>query len=203
VLVSRDDSAEKPMMSVALAVRVIVWLWLFAALAAGYFGVLQKLPLPAVQGILVALTGALVLAYRTIAPFRRWIGELDLRALVLLHVTRFVGFYLIALYRKGILPYAFAVPAGVGDVAVAVLALVVAFYPFSEAARPRAIYIWNVVGLIDILLVVFSAARIGLTGSRELYALTYLPLSLLPTFLVPLIIASHLAIFARLGGMRR
>jgi hypothetical protein len=190
-------------MSVAFAVRVIVWLWLFAALAAGYFGLLQKLPAPAIQGVIVALTGALVLAYRAIEPFRRWIQELDVRALVLLHVTRFVGFYLIALYRKGILPYAFAVPAGVGDVAVAILALIVVFYPFSEVTRPRAIYIWNVVGLIDILLVVFSAARLGLAGSPELYALTYLPLSLLPTFLVPLIIASHLAIFARLNEARR
>jgi hypothetical protein len=30
-------------------------------------------------------------------------------------------------------------------------------------------------------------------------ALTHLPLSLLPTFLVPLIIASHVVIFARLS----
>jgi hypothetical protein len=190
-------------MSVALAVRLIVWLWLFAALAVGYFGLLQKLPPIAVPLILAALTGALVLAYQTIGSFRRWISELDLRGLVLLHVTRFVGLNFLLLYRKGELPYAFAVPGGIGDIAVACLALIVALYPFAEPTRLRAIYIWNVIGLIDILLVVYSAARIGLSGSRELAALTYLPLSLLPTFLVPLIIASHLAIFARLSESRR
>ena len=32
----------------------------------------------------------------------------------------------------------------------------------------------------------------------QMRALTYLPLSLLPTFLVPLIIASHVILFSRL-----
>jgi hypothetical protein len=155
--------------------------------------------MPAIQGILLALTAALVAAYRYLAAFRAWVDTLDLRGLVLLHVTRFVGFYFLALYRRGELPYAFAVPGGIGDIAVATLALFVVFYPFAPATRLRAITIWNVVGFIDILLVVFSAARIGFSDARELRALTYLPLSLLPTFLVPLIIASHLAIFARLN----
>jgi len=190
-------------MSTPLVIRAVFWLWLLGAVAVGHFHVLARQPLPATQGLLLALTAALVLAYRRIRPFRAWVDALDVRSLVLLHVTRFVGVYFLILYQRGELPYAFAVPGGIGDIVVATFAVVIVVYPFSDTLRLRAIYVWNVVGLIDILLVVFSAARIGLSGSNELRPLAYLPLSLLPTFLVPLIIASHLAIFSRLAREQR
>lgn len=186
-------------MPTPFGIRIVFWIWLIAAIAAGRLYWLQRLPLPAVQGILFGLTGLLVIAYRSIGGFRRWVDSLDLRALVLFHVTRFVGIYFLVLYRRGELPYAFAVPGGIGDILVAALAIIVVFLPLSEHLRLRAITIWNVIGLIDILLVVFAAARIQLSGGLGLLPLTYLPLSLLPTFLVPLIIGSHLAIFARLN----
>ncbi len=190
-------------MSTPPVIRFVFWAWLFAAIAAGRFFLLQRIPLPAVQGILIALTALLVLSYRLIESFRSWVDALDLRALVLLHVTRFVGIYFLVLYRRDELAYAFAVPGGIGDILVATLALIVVFLPITESTRLRLITIWNVIGLIDILLVVFTAAQIGLSGGFGLRPLTYLPLSLLPTFLVPLIIASHLAIFARLARLNR
>src|SRR6185295_18865758 len=139
-----------------------------------------------------------VACYRGSTGFRAWANAIPLRVVVLLHVTRFVGFYFISLYRQGQLPYAFAVPGGLGDIIVATLALVVVFAPLAQTTRHRAIFIWNVIGLIDILMVVVTAARLGLAEPASMRALTYLPLSLLPTFLVPIIIASHVLIFVRL-----
>ena len=185
-------------MTTPLAIRTTLWLWLTAALLAGRLLLLQRVPMPAVQGILFGVTALLVLAYRASALWRTWADALPLRGLVLLHVTRFVGFYFIWLYRRGELPYAFAVPGGLGDIAVATLALVAALAPFAPATRLRAITICNVVGLIDIAMVVMTAARLGLADPSSMRALTYLPLSLLPTLLVPLIIATHVLIFARL-----
>jgi len=185
-------------MSTALVVRFVFWIWILAAITAGYTGTLARLPMQAVPGLVLSLTAALVLAYRKISAFRAWIESLDIRALVSLHVTRFVGAYFLVLYQRGELPYAFAVPGGIGDITVATAALAIVFIPMSEERRLRLVSIWNVVGLVDILLVVFTAARLVLSGNQELRALTYLPLSLLPTFLVPLIIACHLAIFARI-----
>ena len=186
-------------MPLPLALRVALWSWLLAALAVGRSEILARLPAPVTPAVLAALTGALVLAYRLIGSFRAWVDSIDLRAIVLFHVTRFVGFYFLVLFWRGDLPYAFAVPGGLGDIAVAVLALVVALLPFSDFNRARFTYLWNVIGFIDLLLVVGTALRFAFSRqSYELAELTRLPLSLLPTFLVPLLLASHLAIFARL-----
>jgi hypothetical protein len=185
-------------MTTPLAIRAALWLWLIAAILAGRLLLLQRVPMPAVQGVLLGLTALLVLAYRASACVRAWADALPLRTVIFLHVTRFVGFYFIWLYQRGELPYAFAVPGGLGDIIVAALALVVVFAPLAAATRRRAMLMWNVIGLVDILMVVVAAARLGRADPLAMRALTHLPLSLLPTFLVPLIIATHLLIFARL-----
>ena len=46
---------------------------------------------------------------------------------------------------------------------------------------------------------VATAARLGLADRESMAALVRLPLSLLPTFLVPLIIASHVVLGVRLA----
>ena len=185
-------------MTTPLLVRICLWAWFLAAILAGNYRLLQRLPMPAVQGVLFGLTAILLLLYFRIGALRGWIDRLDLRSLVLLHVTRFVGFYFLLLYHRGELPYEFAVPGGWGDILVAALALLVVFWPMSDALRRRALTIWNVIGFVDILMVVITAGRIGLATPWRMLALTVLPLSLLPTFLVPLIIATHVIIYLRL-----
>jgi hypothetical protein len=184
-------------MPVSFLVRVFFWLWLGAAIAAGHFLVLQKIPPIAVPAIILGLTASLLIAYFRIAPLRAWVDSIDLRTLVLLHVTRFVGVYFLVLYQRGQLPRAFAIPGGIGDIVVATMALPVALAPLVESLRQRAIVIWNVVGFVDILLLLITASRIHISDPSQLRELTHLPLSLLPTFLVPLIVATHIVIFVR------
>ncbi len=189
-------------MTAALLVRVIFWLWFTAAMLAGHSLVLQRLPAPVVPGMVFTLTALLLLAYFRLGAVRTWVDALSLRTLVLLHVTRFVGIVFLVLYHRGQLPYAFAVPGGIGDIIIATFALPVALAPLDESVRLRVTNIWNVAGLADILFVVITAIRINLADPTEMHALTHLPLSLLPTFLVPLIIASHVIIFFRLSRSR-
>lgn len=190
-------------MPAALIVRLFFWLWFGAAIAAGHFLWLQRIPPFGVQGIILGLTALVLLAYYRLAFVRTWVDSLDLRALVLLHVTRFVGIYFLVLYQRGELPRAFALPAGFGDIVVATMVLPVVFAPLESAARQRAIRIWNVVGFVDILLIIVAATRINLTDPAQLRPLTHLPLSLLPTFLVPVIIATHVIIFSRIARTQR
>jgi hypothetical protein len=179
-------------------VRCAIWGWLIAALLVGHYRLMQRLPTPAVQGILFALTGIVLLLYQKAPVLRSWMDRLDLRALVSLHLTRFVGFYFLFLHQQGALPREFAVPAGWGDIITATLALPVCFLPMHDNVRRRAITVWNVIGFLDIMMVVATAARLGLQGNVQIRAFTVLPLSLLPTFLVPLIIATHVIIFLQL-----
>lgn len=175
--------------------------WLAAATAVGGSGLLAGVRPPGPQVLIAVLTVALVLVGVFVRPFRRWATAVDLRVVVALHLTRFVGAYFLFLYEQGELPYEFAVPAGVGDIAVAVLALVLIVAVRPVGRYGRWLYLgWNVLGTIDILGVVGTAAVQGMTDPASMSALLRLPLSLLATFLVPLIIASHVLIFARLLG---
>jgi len=184
--------------SAAIVVRFLLW-WLLAAVTVGKFQLLQRLPPAAIPAIILLITAGLVGLYFRFNPVRTWIDSLSLRTLVLVHVTRFVGVYFLILHHRGELPYAFAVPGGWGDIVVAFFALVVALAPFAPAFRLRAIRIWNVAGLVDLALVVFTAARLGLADPQSIRALTHLPLSLLPTFLVPILVATHIVIYLRLA----
>jgi len=178
-------------------IRASLWCWLIAAMLAGHYQLLRPLLGPAIPALVFSLTALVLVAYLRLGTVRAWLDGLDLRALVLFHVTRFIGIYFLLLHQRGELPAAFAVPAGWGDIVVASGALAVAPLPRSPKARLRAISLWNVVGLADILFVVATAARLVTADAGQMAAFTRLPLSLLPSFLVPLIIATHVIIYLR------
>ena len=174
----------------------IVLAWGAAALAAGAVGAVARSPVP-VPVIVLALVAAGLLAWGLSPKIRELVRAVPPRALVGLHLVRFVGAWFIVLYRRGELPFAFAVPGGWGDIAAAAGAagLLLGAFPARTRGRRAAIGFWNALGLLDILFVVSTAARLFFADADQLAPLTRLPLSLLPTFFVPLIILSHLRIF--------
>jgi hypothetical protein len=178
-------------------------LWLVVAIALGFSGVLRQVRPPGPQILIVGLTGLLIASYWFSKSFREWLKVLDLRAIVALHLTRFVGFYFLWLYGKGGLPYRFAVPGGWGDIIVATGAVVLLASWSSFGGRRPVLLIWNAYGLVDSLFVVVTAATEAMARPASMSALLRMPLSLLATFLVPLIISSHLFVFARLRTSAR
>jgi hypothetical protein len=181
------------------AVVIILLMWCVSAVLLGASGVIASLHPPVPQVILFGLVALLLIAYGFSSEFRLWISSIPLAWLVSVHLIRFVGFYFLWLYKRAQLPFAFAVLGGWGDIVVATLALVLL------VVRPasRAIYhIWNTLGLADILFVVSTATRLALADPASMATLLRFPLSLLPTFIVPLIIFTHVVIFLRLKGER-
>jgi hypothetical protein len=151
--------------------------------------------------VLVGLTIALLVAARLWPPLRSFVASVDLRALALFHVTRFVGFYFLVLHARGELPWDFAVPGGWGDNITAAWVLVLALFVQPDTRGGRLAYLaWNVFGLLDILGVVLTAARLAFRDPGSMRALLELPLSLLLTFVVPIIIATHVLMLWRLAG---
>ncbi len=183
---------------------IIAAIWLAAALAIGRLGWLQFATPPLPQLLIAALTLMVLGLFWLPTPFGAWVIAVDMRVLILIHATRIIpGVAFLILYARGQLPWAFAVPGGWGDILVGVTALAVAAIPRPyKGWRRRAILWWNAFGLADILLVVSTATRIAMSEPESLRPLLQLPLSLLPTFVVPIVIATHVALFARFRGPR-
>jgi hypothetical protein len=130
---------------------------------------------------------ALVVALLTVQPLRESVFRIDVRWLIAFHFTRFVGIYFLVLFARHELPYAFAVWGGSGDILVAAIALIVIFF---VRFRPGFIA-WNVLGLVDIVAVVSTAARSEMSVPGSMHQLNRFPLILLPTFVVPLVMLTH------------
>jgi len=186
-----------------LGVLTLAWLAL-AVLVAGT-GRFAALSFPGPQVVIVALIALLVLVGTRTPSVRSWIDAVPFRVLVGLHISRFIGAAFLIYAAMGQLSPVFAERAGVGDIVSAVGALALVLSGVPKTARHRAFYwVWNVVGLLDFVVVVVTAAWVGVQGGRPgVEPLVHLPLSLLPTFAVPILFASHIFIFRRLAAMAR
>ena len=182
----------------AKTVGLILTVWLLLAFVVGGTGWLRPAPAPVIAVTVAVLTASALVACRKIDAISQWLGAVDLRTLVSLHLTRFVGIYFLVLAHRGELNPAFARPAGFGDCIVAAGALLLLIF-WRHLNGNALLLIWNTFGLLDILLVVVLALRVGLQNWISMSPLRELPLSLLPTFLVPLIIVSHIFIFMKVA----
>ena len=178
---------------------VLLGAWFVLVFAMGASGRMATLRSPAPQAVLAMLTLAAVMASWFVPVVRDWVAGLSVRLLVAVHLTRFVGIYFLWVHAQGQLPGAFAVPAGWGDIAVATLAVLLLLFVSPDTPGRRTAYLaWNMLGLLDILFVVATAGRLFASDPAAMEPMLRLPLSLLPSFLVPLIITSHLILFRKL-----
>lgn len=176
-------------------VRVFVLSWLFVAVLIGYSGLLRntRLPMPALG---VAITVTLVAAIAIRRDYRERALRAGVRPLVAVHLVRFAGIYVLWLSSHGLLPRDFAMSAGWGHIVVAALAAIVLLTVRPDTKTGRtAILAWNVIGVLGVLYVFATATRMASTDALIQGGFTSLPLSLLPTFLAPLIIVTHMLIF--------
>lgn len=180
------------------------------AFLAGWFGLallvvgsgrLAAVAPPGPQVLLVGLTLGLLLLERRAGWLRDWVASADLRLLVALHLTRFVGVPIFLAGRSGRFPESFATPTGLGDLAVAALAAAVLLGGPPDTPRRRGLWhAWNALGFLDLALVVANAARTALADPVSMEAILRLPFGLLPTWLVPVLLATHVWIFRRLSA---
>jgi hypothetical protein len=155
---------------------------------------LEKFPFVIPLAMLTIVTTGIVL-YRRGGAFRAWVDSLSPRTLIAFHIIRApIGLSFLYVYSLGLLPGIFAVRAGIGDTIVGLLAIAALF------ASPRLQRVWNVVGLIDIVMSVATAQKV-LIIDRDPIALSTVqifPFPLIPFVVVPLVVLSHLALFSKL-----
>src|SRR5438309_728619 len=187
------------------AAGVAVTTWLALALVAGATGFLAQLPFPGPQLIILALLAGTLVAVSTVPGLRAWIDALPLRVLVGINAVRLVGITFLALAARGEIAPVFAARAGWGDIATAVLALVLVAAGEPRTPLGRGLtHAWNAFGLLDLVVAVATATAVTLQGRTPGIALVlYLPLVVIPSFLVPIFLANHVIIFRRLRAAGR
>ena len=153
--------------------------------------------------ILIAATAPVIVflgAYWGWPAFRAYVLSLDLPLAAAIQAWRAGGLGFLALYAHGVLPGAFAWPAGLGDIAIGVTAPWVALALIRRPgfATSRVFEAWNLLGILDLVVAVgvgglSSALASGAAGEVTTGPMAQLPLVLIPAYLVPLFVMLHLA----------
>jgi hypothetical protein len=176
-----------------------------AALLPSRLGLYHGTQVPTIQyGILIPIVAGIILflKWRTL---KRVVEAVPQQWLVGVQVYRTLGVIFLVLYAGARLPGLFALPAGVGDVSVGLLALWIGIThtrkgPHSTTLLRR----WNLFGIAD-LTVAVTMGFLTSPSPLQIFALdapneliTQFPLVMIPVFAVPLSILLHLASLQKL-----
>jgi hypothetical protein len=196
-----------------VAAGLVLWLALVAWL--GMKGAFQSSPTSPPLGVLIAIVAplaAFAIAYRVSGRFRDFVLAIDLRLLTAFQAWRVLGGMFLVLYAYALLSPVFAFPAGLGDLAVGISAPFVVWAMMRQSPGwERRVFWLTIAGLLDFAGaiatgVLTSPSALGiLAGSSPSSGLGEMPLSLIPTFAVPLWTIFHIITLLqlrRLGAAR-
>jgi hypothetical protein len=180
-------------------IALAAWLVLVLSLgAAGAFIAAPGTP-PVPMGLAVSVPLVVFFASLRLLPaFREFVLSLDLRLVAGIQAWRWAGFGFLSLYAHKILPAVFALPAGLGDMAVGFAApwMVLALVRQPAFAASGAFRRWNILGILDLVVAVSIGTAsaflaTGVPGEVSTAPMAALPLLLIPAFLVPLFVMLH------------
>ena len=196
--VSRPSPASSITAAAVLAAWFLTILWLGARGA--FVGPSGAPPFAIMAGFAAPLAVFFALT-RLSRAFREFVYGIDLRLILGLNAWRVGGFAFLALYAHDILPGAFALPAGLGDMAVGVVApwmvlRLVRDPAFGASSRFRA---WNWLGILDLVVAVGLGGLLAVAAHGDVTTapMAQLPLVFIPAYLVPIYIMLHVSALLR------
>lgn len=154
-------------------------------------------PLPVGLAVVIPIALFLVWFARS-TGFRQFVMSLNPQALTIVQTWRVGGFVFLTLAAYRILPLLFALPAGLGDMAVGATAPWVAMTLAAPDHRTGFIR-WQVLGITDLVTAVTLGTLASVISPQGIPTtpMTVLPLSLIPTFAVPLLLILHIVCIAQ------
>jgi hypothetical protein len=194
-----------PARRIGFAAGLGIWFVVVVALAASevfhYTHAIGVRGLGAAVVLPIVVLAILALSNRSL---KQALDTVPLSLLIGVNVVRVLGVLFVLLYLDGRLPAPFAPIAGWGDIITGVAAAPVAWLALRHGPKARAaILAWNVFGIAD-LIGAIGLGVISSPGPLHLIApepgsaiMATLPWMLIPAFLVPLLFATHLAVFYR------
>ncbi len=172
--------------------------WGIAAGVAGSFHAMARVPPQAVPLVIAGATAAFTAGVLRPGSLREGMDSLGPRGILAAHLARFVGLYFIWLHARGRLPAEFAERAGWGDV-VAASGAAVLLHLLGTRGFPLALRAWNWIGLADLVVAVGTATWLSNTRPGSMAELAALPLALIPLWIVPMLVASHIYLLRAAG----
>src|SRR6516225_8719831 len=201
VALNDNHSSMKSFVFLVLA----LWLGLVVVLGSrgAFVGSPGSPPLPIFFGLAIPL--ALFFgAYLGWSAFREFILGADLRLVTAVQGWRWAGLGFLSLYAHNILPGLFALPAGLGGMAIGLTApwMVLGLIRQRSFVASRRYVVWNLLGILDLTVavsmgVICSGFIRGLTLNVTTSAMAQLPLILIPAYLVPVFIMLHFTALAQ------
>jgi hypothetical protein len=203
VLPQSADSQPRGRGGIRLTVVTALTVWLLLVLSFGAAGAFVGPPGTPPVPIAIGVAAPLVLFFASLRlsqSFREFVLSLDLRLIAGIQAWRWAGSGFLTLYAYKVLPAVFALPAGLGDMAIGVTApwIILALVRQPGFAASGAFIRWNVLGIVDLIVAVSIATvstffATGAPGEISTAPMATLPLLLIPAFLVPLFLMLHTA----------
>jgi len=190
------SSARSKYALVSIVLAVWAALIIFLALNGIFHDALGTAPISIVYANAIPL-GLFILGYAVSSRMRAHIGTFSPSLLAGLHAMRTVGFSFLVLASLDQLPWLFSIPAGIGDIMVAVSAPFIAYSVSknNQFLTSNRFLWWNIFGIVDFLIAVGSGSAARILGpasvGSNMEPMATLPLVFIPAFLVPMFMISH------------
>jgi hypothetical protein len=184
-----------------LNVTLVLVVWFLLVVSLGASGAFVGRPGTPPIGIAIGFGAPLLFFFawlRISRSFRDFLLSLDLRLVAGIQAWRWAGLGFLSLYAQHVLPAMFALPAGLGDMAVGFAApwMVLALVRRPDFAASAAFIRWNVLGILDLVVAIglgtlSATLSTGAPGQISTAPMATLPLLLIPAFLVPIFLMLH------------
>jgi hypothetical protein len=203
VLPRSVESQPSGLSGIRLSVILVLIAWFTLVVSLGAVGAFVARPGTPPVGIAIGVGAPLLLFFaglRLSRSFRDFVLSLDLRFIAGIQAWRWAGLGFLDLYAYNVLPGIFALPAGLGDMAIGFTApwMILGLVRQPDFAGSARFIRWNVLGILDLVVAltigtVTATLSTGAAGEISTAPMATLPLLLIPAFLVPLFLMLHTA----------
>jgi hypothetical protein len=197
------ESQPSWLSGIGLSVTLVLTAWFLLVVSLGAVGAFVARPGTPPVGIAIGVGAPLLLFFawlRLSRSFRDFVLSLDLRLIAGIQAWRWAGLGFLSLYAYNVLPGIFALPAGLGDMAIGFTApwIILALVRQPDFATSATFIRWNVLGILDLAVALTigtltATLSTGAPGEITTAPMATLPLLVIPAFLVPLFLMLHTA----------
>jgi hypothetical protein len=194
---ARTPASARSRYATAGALSAVLVAWLALAQHLGEAATTGTTLPTVLSGLLIPPTVAAIGLWQS-ESIARLVSAIPLHWLVAAQIYRVAGGIVLVLWADGRMPWQFALPAGIGDVVTASLAVVVAALLARNAVGAhRVTYAWCLFGIADIVVATIMGAMTSPAGAHLLgleapnLLIASYPLVMHPLYGVPLALMLH------------